>query len=83
MIVCDVGRAAALGIVVLLGALHQTPPLWLLALVVLVLGTGQLGFQVAYRAWLPDVTGDGQLSHANSALEASMSRGGAKALATR
>ena len=71
MIMCDVGRAAALGIVVLLGALHQIPPLWLLALVVLVLGTGQLCFQFAYRAWLPDVTGDEQLSHANSTLEAS------------
>jgi MFS family permease len=71
MIMCDVGRATALGIVVLLGALHQTPPLWLLALVVLVLGTGQLGSQFAYRAWLPDVTGDEQLSHANSTLEAS------------
>ncbi len=71
MILCDVGRATALGMVVLLAALDQTSPLWVLALVVLVLGTGQLGFQVAYRAWVPDVTGDEQLSRANAALEAS------------
>jgi MFS family permease len=71
MILCDLGRAAALGVVALLGALHQVPPLWLLASVVLVLGAGQLGFQVAYRAWLPDVTGDETLSRANAALEAS------------
>jgi len=71
MILCDVGRAGALGAIVLLAAMGQTSPLWLLAIVVLVLGLGQLGFQVAYHAWVPDVTGDEQLSHANAALEAS------------
>jgi fucose permease len=71
MILCDVGRAIALGSIVLLAAFGQTSPLWLLAIVVLVLGVGQLGFQVAYNAWVPDLTGDEQLSHANAALEAS------------
>ncbi len=71
MIACDVARATALGVVALLGLLHSTPPLWLLATVVLELGAGQLGFGVAYRAWLPDVTGDRLLGRANAALEAS------------
>src|SRR5690242_6458900 len=51
MILCDIGRALALGTVAGLGALRLMPPLWLLAGVVLVLGIGQLGFQVAYSAW--------------------------------
>jgi MFS family permease len=71
MIACDIGRASALSIIVVLGALHRLPALWLLAFVVLVLGAGQLGFQVAYSAWLPDITGDETLSRANAALEAS------------
>ncbi len=71
MIACDIARAAALGAVALLGALRQTPPLWLLTMVVLVLGAGQLGFGVAYRAWLPDITGGRLLGQANAALEAS------------
>jgi MFS family permease len=71
MIASDAGRGLALGAVALLGVLRQSPALWLLALVVLVLGTGQLFFQVAYQAWLPDMTGDEQLSRANAALEAS------------
>jgi len=68
---CDVGRAVALGAVAVLGLLGQTPPLWLLTVVVLVLGTGSLFFGVAFRAWLPDVTGDDRLGQANAALEAS------------
>src|SRR5262249_42889470 len=64
MILCDVARAVALGTIVLLAAFGQTSPLWLLATVVLVLGVGQLGFQVAHSAWVPDVTGNEQLSHA-------------------
>jgi len=36
-----------------------------------VLGTGSLFFGVAFRAWLPDVTGDDRLGQANAALEAS------------
>jgi hypothetical protein len=71
MIASDAGRALALGVVALLGALGRVFALWLLAGVVFVLGTGQLLFQVAYRAWLPDVTGDARLSRAASALEAS------------
>ncbi len=70
-IACDVGRAVALGAVAVLGLLGQTPPLWLLTVVVLVLGTGSLFFGVAFRAWLPDVTGDDRLGQANAALEAS------------
>lgn len=68
---CDVGRALALGAVAVLGLLGQAPPLWLLTVVVLVLGTGSLFFGVAFRAWLPDVTGDDRLGQANAALEAS------------
>jgi hypothetical protein len=41
-----------------------------LALVVLVLGAGQLLFQVAYQAWLPEVTGEARLGEANAAVEA-------------
>ncbi|MDQ2830757.1 MAG: MFS transporter [Chloroflexota bacterium] len=68
---CDVGRALALGAVAVLGLLGQAPPLWLLTVVVLALGTGSLFFGVAFRAWLPDVTGDDRLGQANAALEAS------------
>src|SRR5260370_18139222 len=71
MIASDLARAAALGVVVLVGVARQLPPLWLLVIVVLVLGAGRLFFQVAYRAWLPDVTGDEALGRANAALEAS------------
>ncbi len=62
MIGADVGRLVALGAVALVGVLGRVPPLWLLVLVVLVLGTGQLLFGVAYGAWLPDVTGDERLA---------------------
>jgi len=68
---CDVGRAVALGAVAVLGLLGRAPPLWLLTVVVLALGTGSLFFGVAFRAWLPDVTGDDRLGQANAALEAS------------
>jgi hypothetical protein len=71
MIACDIGRAGALSIIVVLGTLHRMPAIWLLAFVVLTLGAGQPGFQVAYSAWLPDITGDETLSRANAALEAS------------
>jgi len=71
MIGADVGRLVALGAVALVGVLGRVPPLWLLVLVVLVLGTGQLLFGVAYGAWLPDVTGDERLGQANAALESS------------
>lgn len=71
MIASDAGRALALGAVALLGLLRLAPPLWTLALVVLALGTGQLFFQVAYRAWLPQVTGEARLARATAALEAS------------
>ena len=75
MIACDLARACALASIVVLALARHAPPLWLLAVAVLVLGTGQLGFQVAYRAWLPDVTGDEQLSRATAALEASDASG--------
>jgi len=71
MIGADAGRLVALGAVAVVGALGRVPPLWLLVLVVLVLGTGQLLFGVAYGAWLPDVTGDERLGQANATLEAS------------
>lgn len=71
MIAADLGRALALSAVALLGVLSLTPPLWLLALVVLALGTGQVFFQIAYHAWLPDLTGEADLSRASAALEAS------------
>ncbi len=71
MIAADVGRLVALGAVALVGVLGRVPPLWLLVLVVLTLGTGQLLFGVAYGAWLPDVTGDERLGQATAALESS------------
>ncbi|HEX6797063.1 MAG TPA: MFS transporter [Ktedonobacterales bacterium] len=71
MIASDAGRALALGAVAVLGLLRLAPPLWALALVVLALGTGQLFFQIAYRAWLPEVTGEARLARATAALEAS------------
>jgi MFS family permease len=71
MIAADLGRALALSAVALLGVLRLAPPLWLLALVVLALGTGQVFFQIAYHAWLPDLTGEADLSRATAALEAS------------
>ena len=46
------------------------PSLVLLAMVVAALGTGQLLFQAAYRAWLPELTGEEQLPRATAALEA-------------
>ena len=52
-----------------LGIAHRSVPLWVLVVVVLVLGIGQLLFQVAYRAWLPDVTSDELLADAVAALE--------------
>lgn len=75
MVACDVARALALGAIVVLGLLGLSPPLWLLALVVLALGAGGLLFEVAYRAWLPDVTGDRLLGRATAALEASDAAG--------
>jgi MFS family permease len=71
LIASDAGRALALGIVAALGALRLAPPLWLLALVVMALGTGQLFFSAAYSAWLVDVTGEARLGQANATLEAS------------
>ncbi|HEX8035125.1 MAG TPA: MFS transporter [Ktedonobacterales bacterium] len=71
LIACDLGRALALCTVVACGLLALAPPLWLLVGVVLVLGTGQLGFQVAYRAWLPSIMGESRLMGASAALEAS------------
>jgi MFS family permease len=71
MIASDLGRALGLAGIVALGIAHQSVPLWLLVAVVLVLGIGQLLFQVAYRAWLPDVTSDDHLAAATAALEAS------------
>ncbi len=70
MIASDIGRALALGGIALLGIWEPSPPLWSLIIVVLALGSGQLLFQVAYDAWLPDVTGEAQLSQANAAFEA-------------
>jgi MFS family permease len=71
LIACDLGRVLALCAVVACGLLAFAPPLWLLAGVVLILGTGQLGFQVAYRAWLPAIIGESRLMGAFAALEAS------------
>ena len=71
LITCDITRAGILSLVVLVGVFQQTPPLWLLAGVVLILGTGQLFFQTAYGAWLPDIIREEGLSSANAALEAS------------
>jgi MFS family permease len=71
LVASDTGRALTLGVVALLGVRRLAPPLWLLALVMMALGTGQLLFQVAYQAWLPDVTGEARLGRANAAMEAS------------
>ncbi len=71
LIFCDVLRAGALCLVVLMGVFRLMPPLWLLAGVVFVLGVGQLFFLAAYRAWLPDVIPEEALSDATAALEAS------------
>jgi hypothetical protein len=71
MILSDIGRAIALFAVALLGITHHIVPLWVLALVVLMLGIGQTCFQIAYRAWIPDVSSDELLMNANAALESS------------
>lgn len=71
LIGCDVARGLALGMVVALALAHHAASLWLLVGVVLVLGIGQLGFQVAYWAWLPEVTGEATLGQTTAALEAS------------
>lgn len=71
MIAMDGLRLVALGAVVTVAVLGRTVPLWLLVLVVLALGTGQTLFQVAYRAWLPDLVGEAVLVRANAGLEAS------------
>ncbi len=70
LIICDAMRALALFSVVLLALMGRAAPLVLLALVVMALGIGQLGFQAAYWAWLPDVTGEAQFGRATAALEA-------------
>lgn len=70
VIASDLARALALGVVAVIGALRHVPALWVLALVVLVLGAGQLFFQIAYQAWLPEVTGEPRLGEANAAVEA-------------
>lgn len=70
MIAADVLRALSLALVALIGILGRMPALVLLAGVVTVLGMGQLLFQTAYRAWLPELTGEGRLSRATAALEA-------------
>jgi MFS family permease len=71
MIASDLGRALGLAVIVALGIAHQSVPLWVLVVIVLILGVGQLLFQVAYRAWLPDVTSEALLADATAALEAS------------
>lgn len=75
MVGSDLARAAALAAVVAVGLAGRLPPLWLLVVVVLTLGTGGLFFQVAYRAWLPDVVPDVSLGRATAALEASDAAG--------
>ncbi len=70
LLACDAMRALALGVIVVLALAGRAAPLGLLAGVVLVLGIGQLGFQAAYWAWLPDVTGEAQYGRATAALEA-------------
>lgn len=70
LVACDAMRALALGAIVVLALAGRVAPLGLLAGVVLVLGIGQLGFQAAYWAWLPDVTGEAQYGRATAALEA-------------
>lgn len=71
MILADIVRGLALAVVAMFGVFRLAPPLWLLALVVLALGTGQVFFSVAYQALLPDVTGNERLGSAHAALEAS------------
>jgi hypothetical protein len=70
LVACDALRALALGVIVVLALAGRVAPLWLLALVVMLLGVGQLGFQSAYYAWLPDVTGEATFGRATAALEA-------------
>jgi MFS family permease len=70
LIACDALRTLALGAVVALALAGRVAPLWLLAVVVVCLGIGQLGFQATYWAWLPDVTGEAQYGRATAALEA-------------
>ncbi len=66
----DLLRAAALALVVILALGHHAASLWLLAGITFALGVGQLAFQTAYRAWLPEVVGDPLLGRSNAALEA-------------
>jgi MFS family permease len=70
LVACDALRALALGAIIMLALAGRVAPLWLLALVVTLLGVGQLGFQAAYYAWLPDVTGEITLGRATATLEA-------------
>lgn len=71
LIICDIGRAGILGLAAFMNLLLLPLPLWFLVCIVFMLGTGQLFFQTAYRAWLPDITEEKALSNANAALEAS------------
>jgi MFS family permease len=70
LLACDGGRAMALGCIVGLALAGRSAPLGLLALVVVALGIGQLGFQAAYWAWMPDVIGEARYGQATAALEA-------------
>lgn len=75
LIGCDLLRGVALASVVLVALSRHAPPLWLLALVVVALGIGQVGFQAAYWAWLPDVLGEARLGRATAAIEAADAAG--------
>ncbi|MBA3826943.1 MAG: MFS transporter [Ktedonobacterales bacterium] len=70
LIACDLARGLALAVIVALAALHHAASLWLLAGMLVVLGIGQLGFQAAYWAWLPDVLGEDLFGRGAAALEA-------------
>jgi|GEM_PF-3049730 len=71
MIFSDVIRAIGLIGVVLSALVWHYVALWLLVIVVLLLGIGQLGFQVSYYAWIPDVVSEESVVNATAALEAS------------
>jgi hypothetical protein len=71
LIACDGVRGLALTVIVVLAAIHHDASLWLLASMVVVLGIGQLGFQAAYWAWLPDVLGEDLFGRGMAAIEAS------------
>jgi len=72
MLISDAIRAAALGLVPLLAALHRLN-LWHLYVIAAVVGVASVFFDVAYQSYLPDIVTSDQLVAANTKLTTSNS----------